>query len=126
MFSSSRHIEHIVENILSDLEPPCNNIPFPCGNCNKNVDKKAVFCDHCGKWIHLKCNNISNSEYRVLVEELDDKQWFCLKCTILNNTSMFPFTLVTDNVLLGLSDIDMPSITGTLPSFEVVSIEQSS
>ena len=31
---------------------------------------------------------------------------------------MFPFTLVTDNVLLGMSDIDIPSITYTLPSFE--------
>ena len=29
--------------------------------------------------------------------------------------------LETDNVLLGLNDIDMPSITDTLPSFEIVS-----
>ena len=68
-----------------------------------------------------KKETISNLEYRVLVEEPADKQWFCLKCTILNNASMFPFSLVTDNVLLGLSDMDMPSITDTLPSFEIVS-----
>ena len=121
MFSSSSHIEHIVENISNELEPPSHNLPFLCGICNKNVSKKAVFCDQCGTWIHIKCNNISSSEYKILVEEPDDKQWLCLKCTILNNASIFPFTLVTDNVLLGMSDIAMPSITDTLPSFEAVS-----
>lgn len=121
MFPLSRHNEYIVENIINGLEPTTDNIPFPCGICYKNVNKKAVFCDQCDKWIHTKCNNISDLEYKQLVNEPDEKQWICLKCSILNNSSIFPFTLETDEMLLALNDIDIPSITDTLPSFEIVS-----
>ena len=92
MFSSSRQNEHVVENIINGLGPTSHNVPFPCSICSKNVNKKGVLCDQCDKWIHIDCNNISNSD-----------------------------TLETDSVLLGSNDIDMPSITDTLPSFEIVS-----
>ena len=39
----------------------------------------------------------------------------------LNYASIFLFTLVTGNVLLGLSNINRTSITDTIPSFEIVS-----
>ena len=34
---------------------------FPCRICAKNVlDKgKAVQCDLCGLWIHIKCNTLN-------------------------------------------------------------------
>ena len=42
----------------------CNsNFPkFPCRICVKNVsDKdKAVQCDLCELWVHIKCNNLIN------------------------------------------------------------------
>ena len=99
------------------------NLPFPCGICNKNVNKntKAVFCDQCNKWIHIKCNNTSDSEYKALVEEPIEKRWICLHCVILNNSLIFPFTLEYDTVFLGLNDIAMPSTTDSLPSFEILS-----
>ncbi len=41
--------------------------------------------------------------------------------SMLNISLIFPFTLETDTVLLGLNDIDIPSIIDLLPSFEIVS-----
>ena len=43
MFSSSRHIEDVVENISNDLEPPSHSLPLPCGLCNKCSSKKQFF-----------------------------------------------------------------------------------
>ena len=41
---------------------------FPFNICSKNVqDKnKAVQCDFCELWIHIKCNNLNYLDYRYL------------------------------------------------------------
>ena len=33
---------------------------FPCKTCNNPVakDGKAVECDNCGLWVHIKCNKL--------------------------------------------------------------------
>ena len=40
-------------------------VKFPCSVCSRAVAKnhKAVKCDECDKWIHIKCNHI-NDEYK--------------------------------------------------------------
>ena len=45
-----------------------NHPKFPCKICVKNVqDKdKAVQCDLCELWIHIKCNNLNYLDYRYL------------------------------------------------------------
>ena len=45
-----------------------NHPKFPCKICAKNVhDKdKAVQCDLCELWIHIKCNNLNYLDYRYL------------------------------------------------------------
>ena len=55
------------------------------------------------------------------MDEPDENQWICLQCSIINNSLIFPFTLESDTVFLGLNDINMPAITDTLPFFEIVS-----
>ena len=123
MIASEAITKKIIENIRNGTGPCKQNIPFPCGLCDKNVNQnqKAVFCDQCGKWIHIKCNNISNSDFEILKEEPDNKRWICIKCTIINNSSMFPFTLESDEVLLGLNGFNLPSLVDSLPSFEIPS-----
>ena len=120
MSSNLSQNEDILGNTNNDLGP-IQNTHFSCGVCNKKINNKAVFCDQCKKWIHSKCNNISDSEYKILVEEPDEKQWKCLDCLTLNNSQIFPFTLVNDTVFFGLNEIEMPSITDSLPSFEILS-----
>ena len=46
----------------------------PCSVCYKNIqhNHKAVFCNNCHLWVHIKCNNISASEYKELQKEADD------------------------------------------------------
>ena len=72
-------------------------------------------------WIHISCNNTSKEEYESFQNESDNIQWICLKCSIINNCSLFPITLESDEVLLGKNDISLPSLAGPLPSFEISS-----
>ena len=78
----------------------------PCGICHKNIAArhKSVFCNNCNFWVHVKCNNISNSEYVELQNEADDVPWFCLQCTKI----MFPFGQLDNDELLNLYDFDFP------------------
>ena len=87
----------------------------PCGICQQNVNKnqKSLLCTQCHHLIHIKCNGIS-------VKDFKDKEhgvmpWICLSCTILNNSNIFPFTLETDNSLLGTNSSELPSLYDTLP-----------
>ena len=51
----------------------------PCGICDKNIhgNQRAIFCDNCNFYVHIKCNDISAAEYKELEKEPDDVSWFC-------------------------------------------------
>ena len=93
--------------------------PTPCGICCKTFSNhcKSVCCNHYNFWVHIKCNNISVSEYVQLQNEPDDVPWFCKKCTM----DMFPFGLLTNKEFLGLCDFDLPLLIDSAPSFEIIS-----
>lgn len=96
-----------------------NSDNFPCGICHKNIadSQKAIFCNKCNFFVHIKCNNITASEYKQLEKEPDDVHWFCKLCI----TEMFPFGLLANEDLLGLYDFDLPSFIDSIPSFEIIS-----
>ena len=82
-----------------------NKQKISCNICSKNIrgNAKAVCCDICDKWVHIKCDNISASKYDELCEEDNDESFFCIKCF----NSELPFGLETDstsNQLLGFGD----------------------
>ena len=108
---------YFINNIFLSVKMP--EKPNPCGICCKNISNhcKSVFCNHCNFWVHIKCNNISVSEYVQLQNEPDDVPWFCKKCTM----DMFPFGLLTNEEFLGLCDFDLPSLIDSAPSFEITS-----
>ena len=60
---------------------------FPCRICEKNVsDKyKAVQCDLCELWVHIKCNNLNYLYYRYL--QNSNESWYCIEC----RSTIFPF-----------------------------------
>jgi len=70
-------------------------IKHPCRVCNKNVTEKqkAVFCDICSFWVHIKCNYISNNEYEAL--KSDSSNWYCIKCL----KDELPFSTTTNSEL---------------------------
>ena len=53
-----------------------------CNICSKNIrgNARAVCCDSCNKWVHIKCNSISKSKYTQLCDENNDEPFLCLKC----------------------------------------------
>ena len=96
-----------------------NTANDPYGICDKNINGKqrAIFCDNCNFYVHIKCNDISSAEYKELEQEPDDVSWFCKKCTM----DKFPFCFLTNEEVLGLNDFEIPSLIDSAQSFEVTS-----
>ena len=82
----------------------------PCGICHKNVNKYGILCNQCNFWHHIKCNNISVTEYEALSTEPDDVPWFCINCAATHRESIFPFGSIENETLLNLFDFDKPSV----------------
>ena len=72
-----------------------NNIKFPCSICNKNVlnNQKAIQCDSCNLWRHIKCDGTPIENYNKLMLSDDDNSWHCLLCKVKFHHYNFPFTL---------------------------------
>ena len=81
---------------------------FPCRICRKNVhDKdKAVQCDLCKLWIHIKCNNLNYLDYRYL--QTCDESWYCIECcsTIFPLNSLSSVVTSTDNNTIQWKDLE--------------------
>jgi len=67
-------------------------IKYPCAACKKScrVNQKAIFCDICQKWIHLKCTNLTIKEFVLLGNS--DTPYFYSECCI----DIFSFQNLTD------------------------------
>ena len=48
-------------------------VKHPCTDCNKPVksNQKAIQCDFCDLWIHLKCTKLTVSEYNLMSKSND-------------------------------------------------------
>ena len=70
-----------------------NHRKFLCRIWAKNVhDKdKAVQCDLCELWIHIKCNKLNYLDYRYL--QNCDESWYCIECC----STIFPFNSLSSN-----------------------------
>ena len=55
-----------------------------CGICLKSINniQRAIQCDSCESSIHLKCNELSRSDYDYLKQCSDT--WFCINCISKN------------------------------------------
>ena len=51
-----------------------------CNICIKTIwgNAKAICCDICNNWVHIKCNSISSARYDELSNS--NESFFCLKC----------------------------------------------
>ena len=64
-----------------DIHPQPGPAKFPCTVCTKAVSNhhKALECDLCNKWGHIKCIDISTTEYKRLCE-LENFKYTCHLC----------------------------------------------
>ena len=92
---------------------------LPCGICHKITpnSQKAILCNNCNFYIHIKCNGISAAEYKQLEKDPDDVSWFCKSCI----KDLLPFGSLTNKELLKLHGFDLPSFVDCTPSFEISS-----
>ena len=62
-------------------------IKYPSTDCGRSVAKnhKALQCDYCDQWVHIKCNLIDKKTFKLLKQ--DETPWLCIKCT----KNIFPF-----------------------------------
>ena len=57
-----------------------------CGSCNKVIKdgEKAILCEgYCKKWWHIRCGDISTTQYRELSKT--DEPWWCKLCSALKS-----------------------------------------
>ena len=68
---------------------------FHCGTCKKKVGQrhKAVQCDFCDKWNHIKCDGIDNKTYDALKKSNDNTKYYCKLC----KENIFPFQKLADD-----------------------------
>ena len=82
-------------------------------------------------WICFHCNVIKSAEivpftlepkeYIALCAEARTKDWICFHCNVIKSAEIVPFTLETDESLLALNNISLPSLTHLTPSLEITS-----
>ena len=83
---------------FTEPHPDAVNPIYPCGVCNKKVGDRmrAVKCDICKYWNHIKCDNIDPKYYEILKKtENINRHHFCKTC----KEDMFPFQKVQNEQL---------------------------
>ncbi len=114
----------ISESIELDkpLNPPCK-FKFPCTICNKNITKaqKALLCNGCDEWTHIKCNGTSEKSYEYFSLNVDPNvNWFCLVCTVKSNYENFAFTLCDNHHLYNINMSNSMSVLDYLPNEDIL------
>ncbi|KAJ8287062.1 hypothetical protein GJAV_G00046610 [Gymnothorax javanicus] len=87
---------------------------YPCVTCQKAVrsNSKAVSCDNCEEWTHIKCGEISLATYNSAVERGEDLPFVCSRCLL----SGVPGSEVVDGGEDGGQLIDTPSQEDPTPN----------
>lgn len=82
------------------------NYRNPCAVCHYSVhnNHRAIFCDSCHLWTHLKCTPFSVNDYNALSNSSED--WFCPSCL----SSIFPFNHFEDDIDFYFSIFDQNSL----------------
>ena len=70
----------------------------PCSTCHKNVNQnhRALYCNSCGLYVHIKCNCLNVNDYLHFKKEGEDIPFFCISCISDN----IPFSNLTKSELL--------------------------
>ena len=74
-------------------------LAFNCPICRRSVsdNHRAIECDVCYAWYHLRCTPLSLKEYNHISVTAD--LWFCTRC----RHDIFPFTSITKSELCSMS-----------------------
>ena len=78
---------------------------FPCSVCTGNVTRrgKSVQCCACSKWVHIRCSQLSLSQFRALGSS---HSWSCLPCRITVTPSSDSSDMCTSTVQSGPASVN--------------------
>ena len=111
----------IIEAIKCNQKLIISNYKFPCrGNKNVLRNQKAIQCDTCNLWCHIKCDDTSTEIYNNLMLSEDTDTWHCLLCKVKCHHSIFPFILCDNIEIQNLNNNNSMKFCESLPKFEVV------
>ena len=67
-------------------------LKHPCSSCLKPMARthKSLLCDECGLWAHIKCERISDKQYRKLMSTPDDKLFWSPAVLVLHKICPLP------------------------------------
>ncbi|CAG2244297.1 unnamed protein product [Mytilus edulis] len=70
--------------LSNDIHQNPGPIKYPCAICDKSVNSnhRAVSCDNCQLWVHIKCGNISPEDYNKM-SKCENITWSCPNCKII-------------------------------------------
>ena len=99
-----------------------SGIKFPCSICYKTVlaNQKAIECDACSLWCHIKCDGTTIDLYKQIMEN-NELTWHCLVCKIRFQHENIPFTLFNDTELENINNSESMKFCNELPKFEIIS-----
>jgi hypothetical protein len=80
-FKRKQHKLLVLLILSGDVSLNPGPIKYPCGSCYRPVAKnhRAIYCEVCNFWIHIKCGNITPAEYIAL--STSDEPWICEQCS---------------------------------------------
>ena len=69
-----------------------------CSKCSKAIRKNqnGIYCNNSNQWLHVKCTNLTNEEFKLLCKQDDDIPWCCNHCIL----DVLPFRNVTNSEFL--------------------------
>ena len=109
--------------VSPSFHPPSPTLhPNDCTalHCRKNVNinNRAVQCNQCNNWIHIKYNGIAPKEYKSLKNEDQNIPWLCLTCIVLQIAEIFPFGIIGNDILPPMNGLDNLCCINSIPNFE--------
>jgi len=94
-----------------NINPGPVSIKTKCNSCYRTVAKnhRAVSCDLCLKWCHIKCEGISPTRYREMVNENDNNNlsFVCSPCHL--NNLPYPEGILNTNPTINI-DCNIPDL----------------
>ena len=88
----------ILRSSDTELNPGPRAVKFPCGVCSKGCfwRQRAICCDSCETWYHVKCLNMKDEVY--LPYTRFDETFTCFNCGIPNFSSGLFDTVFGDSI----------------------------
>ena len=95
--------------VCGDISMNPGPVKNPCGFCSKPVAKthRAIYCDGCFYWCHIKCAGITPDEYYLLGN--DNNPWLCKNCDQFHFSDSF-FSQIDASISSGSCDLNEDSL----------------